>query len=445
MLGTHPLRRLLAGALAIASVGCSVDRLPLDPSAASPPAHTTDSAPYAFEARGGCDRDAATPAPPVQSRWCLQLAAESDVEDLLEDHELNLVKYQADARLALVGAPSDIEALREDPRVLYAEANHPVAIDDPLDMLMGFHQGDWDPSGVLTQELLASLQLPELHTLATGAGIKIAILDTGADASHPHLAGHILNAGKFHGLAEDESPNGRDDDGDGDVDEAFGHGTHLAGLLTTLAPGAQILPLGVLNDDGVGTEFDLAVGLRLARLWGAQVVNLSLRMAAPSPIVADGLAELRASGAVILVSAGNEPGAPLPYPASDPSVVPVAATDLGDLLAPFSTSTGALLAAPGVRLESCYPTNRWAWASGTSMACAVAAGSLATVASVQGPASVGRALLALQQRAVPVENSPDLLGGRVAPLAAAQAMCLPRSALPAPTTPQPTAMNGAQL
>jgi subtilisin family serine protease len=99
-------------------------------------------------------------------------------------------------------------------------------------------------------------------------------------------------------------------------------------------------------------------------------------------------------------------------------VVSVAATESGDVVAPFSASHGVRLAAPGVDIESSFPGERTARATGTSMACAVASGCMALLAEHTSVAADPRPLKALnllRQFAVSVVPEGEINDGRVAP------------------------------
>ena len=94
-------------------------------------------------------------------------------------------------------------------------------------------------------------------------GVVVAVLDTGIDASHPQLAGRIAEGG-FNALTNDANiadvGDGVDNDNDGATDEMVGHGTYVAGLITLIASDVKLLPITVLNSDGVGNYLELPEG-----------------------------------------------------------------------------------------------------------------------------------------------------------------------------------------
>jgi subtilisin family serine protease len=193
----------------------------------------------------------------------------------------------------------------------------------------------------------------------------------------------------------------QDDDEDGLVDEAFGHGTHIAGLIRTVAPAARILPYRVMDAEGRGKLYDIAVGLERALEEEVDVVNLSFRFAEPSALLDGILDRLVARGVRVVAAAGNRAGAAA-YPASHPGVIAVAAAD-GGALAGFSASRGVDIAAPGVELVSSYPGSGLATASGTSMATALVTGSLALLGPVRSGGPGPRDLL--RATALPLEGT----------------------------------------
>ncbi|GHB39065.1 peptidase [Streptomyces viridiviolaceus] len=234
-----------------------------------------------------------------------------------------------------------------------------------------------------------------------GDGVKVAVLDTGADASHPDLAGRITEAKDFSGSS-----------GTGDV---FGHGTHVASIVggsgaasdgsrKGVAPDADLLIGKVLGDDGYGSESQVIAGMEWAASEGAQVVNMSLG----SEQATDGrdpmslaLNELgRRTGTLFVVAAGNsgEQGArTVGSPGAADAALTVGAVDRDDSLAAFSSRGPRLgddsvkpdVTAPGVGIVAARAAGttmgdpvdeHHVAASGTSMATPHVAGAAALLA-----------------------------------------------------------------
>ncbi len=240
-----------------------------------------------------------------------------------------------------------------------------------------------------------------------GSGVKVAVLDTGIDSTHPDLAGKVVAARNF----TSSNPAA--------VKDGHGHGTHVSsivagsgaassGLYRGVAPGAQLLVGKVLSDSGTGLTSGLIDGIEWAALSGAQIVNMSIGGARPSryddgsdPLVStiDLVSSLR--GTLFVIAAGNSgPDAgTLNSPGVAASALTVGAVDGTDALAPFS-SRGPLpydyprilkpdLVAPGVRIAAARASGTsmdtpidpyYTRASGTSMATPHVAGAAAIVA-----------------------------------------------------------------
>jgi subtilisin family serine protease len=230
---------------------------------------------------------------------------------------------------------------------------------------------------------------------ADGSGVVVAVVDTGIDARHRRLKGRVVapfNAftGKSDVAAVRDAGDRVNNDGDFVpsgrplIDEAVGHGTHVAGVVAQVAPGASIMPIKALDSDGSGQAFYLALAIYHAAGAGADVVNLSLGSEGESRAVAEAVEAALASGAAVVAAAGNggdedangEPTMVAPeYPAAMEGVIAVGATGKDDAPAAFSSRYEQVdLSAPGVGIGSAFPRGaqgikRWyaRW-SGTSMA-----------------------------------------------------------------------------
>ena len=185
---------------------------------------------------------------------------------------------------------------------------------------------------------LALLQAQQSWTRGTGAGVLVAVVDSGIDAANVHLAGAVVG-----GI--DLVLDGEDAQGQTDVD---GHGTAIAGQIAArqytgsgvigLAPAADLLSVRVYRgtdqqsvDAGFGpTTARLAAGIRYAAEARAQIVNVSMSDVAPSPELEAAVQYAESLGSLVVASAGNRAPETTDgprYPAAYPGVLGVSATD----------------------------------------------------------------------------------------------------------------------
>jgi subtilisin family serine protease len=218
------------------------------------------------------------------------------------------------------------------------------------------------------QYALAKLHLPEAHTLAHGANVVVAIIDSGIDKTHPELAGSIIDS--FDALASKEGPHV--------------HGTAIAGVIAShaklmgSAPSAKILAIRAFGQAAGGAESNSYVILKsldYAVSHGAQIVNMSF--AGPKDaLIERGITATAAKGLVMIAAAGNA-GAKSPplYPAANPNVIAVSATDAQDkLFAASNRGSYIALAAPGVDIFLPAPDEKYQMTSGTSFSAAYVSG-----------------------------------------------------------------------
>ncbi|MFC5970968.1 S8 family peptidase [Halomarina salina] len=231
----------------------------------------------------------------------------------------------------------------------------------------------------------------------TGAGAKVAVLDTGVASRHPDLREN-LGEGKAFVESDHEVGDGEDDEsGAADVaadlpawQDTDGHGTHCAGIVGAsdneqgvrgVAPGASIHAIKVGSDSG-GKSADIAAGLEYAADSGVHVANLSLGDEDPSDLIADACRYATEAGVLVVGAAGNvdvgEDNTVVRYPAAHESVLAVGAlADEGEL-ADFSlTGPEVELVAPGDDVLSTVPGDEYEEHSGTSMAAPHVAGAAA--------------------------------------------------------------------
>ena len=243
-----------------------------------------------------------------------------------------------------------------------------------------------------TQWGLDALRAEEAWELATAGGTTIAVLDSGVDGSHPDLVG-VLGDG-YDAL---------DADGDGTADTSErGHGTRVAGVagaevgndigIAGMAPGAELLPVRVLDDFGEGDGASIADGVLWAAGQGADVINLSLGGVGRDEVLSLAIEHARRQGSLVVASSGNsaERGNPVVYPAAEPSTVAVGAVGQDLERAVFSSYGDWLdLVAPGTAITTTCPiglTERCTdgyhlFSSGTSFAAPFVSGTAALLAA----------------------------------------------------------------
>ncbi len=198
--------------------------------------------------------------------------------------------------------------------------------------------------------------------LSTGAGVRVAVIDSGVSKAHPAMEGKVLPGNDFV------------TSGGGDCDEN-GHGTLIAGIIAGrqsvsngyafhgVAPDAQIVPVRVLRDQSRTFEEELPARIATAIRWaidtgGAKVVNLSLTTT-HSPDLQAAIRYGVGKGVVFVAAAGNEgaskPGEPV-YPASYDGVIAVASVDRNDAHVGTSTTGSYVdIAAPGIEMSGPAP------------------------------------------------------------------------------------------
>jgi subtilisin family serine protease len=274
-----------------------------------------------------------------------------------------------------------------------------------------------------TQPALDRIGALRAHAQATGRGIVVAVLDGGFDLRHEALAGRLAGPG-YDALACDGDPedrgNGRDDDGDGGIDDGAGHGTAVAGVVLATAPGALVLPIRVLDDEGNGTALSLSLGILYALDAGAQVLNISAGGQVVSKIVEDTLRDAARTDVLIVTSTGNSGINRVDYPASSRYVVPVAGLAPDGRVDPSSNYGREVeLCAPSIDVIAPYPggTKSYGRWRGTSLAAPFLAGAAALVLEddpLLTPEAAGEVLLANLAPYGPMPSTYDgLLGNGV--------------------------------
>jgi len=297
-------------------------------------------------------------------------------------------------RLRIVDGVSPVDkaaALILNPLVIYAEPNYIGQAPESV-YKSAWSKGNNDETGYKIQWAPDKIRLPEALAISRGAGVTVAVLDTGIDPTHPAFAGRLVPGFDFVDLDADPR-----EQGVLGQDAAYGHGTHVSGLVALVAPDAKIMPLRILKPDGSGSSWLLAQAIRFATDAHVGVINVSYSVQHHALLIDDvlGIATSALSGAVVAAAAGNSGGTAPEYPAAEnvPGLVSVAASTISDTLADFS-SRGAWVdvSAPGDRIVSTVPLASgvsYATWSGTSMAAPLMAGTAALLRAAQPNLSPG--------------------------------------------------------
>ena len=356
----------------------------------------------------------------VPGEVLVKLRNSADLPGVLSMHKLTLLSRLGARpmfRMKLVSGgnlDSKLAELRADSRVLIAEPNFHAASPEAR------KAGVWaigQASQYTAQWAPKAIGLPAAHALSRGAGVRVAVLDTGVDLSHPALRSKLLPGRDFV-------------DGDNDPSEVggvgrpgWGHGTHVAGLVLLTAPSARVVPLRVLDPDGRGNVWAIAEALLYAAdpdgvgatNDGAHVINLSLGTTQPTRML-DVVVELvtcsdddededdddysdpgfrqdqercnQHHGSVVMAASGNGASSTeRQFPAAEGAegALAVAASNSSSRLASFSNKGPWIqIAAPGDGITSTVPGGGYGVWSGTSMATPLASG-VAALLKAQNP------------------------------------------------------------
>lgn len=213
----------------------------------------------------------------------------------------------------------------------------------------------------------------------TGDPVKVAVVDTGIDLTHPDLAANIK--GGYNAINPTRTAN--DDNG---------HGTHVAGIIGALdntigvvgvGPKVDLYAVKVLNRNGSGYLSDIIEGIDWSIQNGIQVINMSLGTASNVQSFHDAVVRAYQTGIVVVAAAGNNYGGAVDYPGAYPEVIAVSATNSSNGIASFSSVGPEVdLAAPGASIFSSYKGSTYKTLSGTSMASPHVAGAAALVLTV---------------------------------------------------------------
>jgi subtilisin family serine protease len=373
-----------------------------------------------------------------------QIIAEIDssqADDLARRHRLRLIGSQD---VPLVGSAFSLFRIT-DRRSVENVRTALAAAAGVRSVHLNFRYVLQDQKSALTegdpaQYALAKLRLPEAHALSRGANVTVAVIDSGIDVAHPELANAIAES--FDALGGKEGPHV--------------HGTGIAGAIVShgrlmgSAPKARILAIrafGAAPTGAESTSFVILKSLDFAASHGAQIVNMSF--AGPKdPLLERGIAAAATKGMVLVAASGNAgPKSPPLYPAANPNVIAVSATDAHDRLFPASSRGGHIaVAAPGVDIFLPAPDGKYQMTSGTSFSAAYISG-LAALMMARKPELVPaevRAILMKTARDLGLPGRDDLFGAGEADAFSAVTAVLDTAAPVAAAPDQPAAEKVAE-
>jgi thermitase len=284
--------------------------------------------------------------------------------------------------------------------------------------------------GSTNQHAIKYLNLSCAAEPPAGKGVKVAVLDTGAQLDHPALKANFSGVERYDFVDDDTTPSDDldVDPRDGRRDRMAGHGTHVAGIVDRVAPKAKIMPLRVLDSTGSGNVYTISKAISFAERYGTDVMNLSLGSSQRSELLQEMIGDAIERGVVVAAAAGNSNESTPHYPAAgnysdevigDPLFKP---SDVGLLavssVVPRKDNSGyeyerksvfanygewVTIAVPGEnqgRLEygirSAFPVDKYANWRGTSMATPFISGQAALIRSLDPtlePASIKRKIL----------------------------------------------------
>ncbi len=316
---------------------------------------------------------------------------ESEKKDIEETYGVTFVEEQSAGGIYVLN-------ISQESNVSELSKKYSTTVETDIPVKISADTVDWG---------ISRIGADKVWSTGSGAGIKIAIIDTGVQIDHPDLRANIVEGYDF--VNTDNDPN--DDNG---------HGTHVAGIASatlnqsgTIGAGysAKIMPVKVLNNQGYGYLSDVAKGIYYAADNGARIINLSLGTPSDTYTLRSAITYAANKGVLIIAAAGNDGGAPCLYPAAYSSAVCVMATDSSNQLASFS-NIGGEISAPGVSNYSTFVGSSYRYLSGTSMATPHISGAAALLMSICTDCSTSEIRSILRDTAIDLgETGKDILFG----------------------------------
>ncbi len=277
-------------------------------------------------------------------------------EQVLVRFQPGTTRAQVDASIAAVGGVGVVMTydLVPDLYCVQVPAGSPEKIITDLSRDAGVKYAELDyyrfALAQSTPYGIDMVMAPQAWPTSRGGTIRVAVLDTGLDLSHPDLPTPVLMRSFINGQA---------------VDDLHSHGTHTAGTVLAIdntigvvgvAPEASLMVGKVLGNAGYGSDAGVLAGIDWAVTNGARVVSMSLGGGGASQAGQDTITAAVNANVLVLASAGNANSSDPSYPASYTGVMSIAAVDSDGVKASFS-NFGPLISvtAPGVNVQSSVP------------------------------------------------------------------------------------------
>jgi len=260
------------------------------------------------------------------------------------------------------------------------------------------------PVGQETPWGITKVQAPAAWNVTQGEGVKLAVIDTGIDLTHPDLAPNIK--GGWNAITTED-----------DFNDDHGHGSHISGTIAAVdndqgvvgvAPKVSLYSVKVLDKNGLGNVDDILAGMQWAVDHKMEIVNMSLGSNEFYPDIADMVSAMVQAGVIFVAAAGNSQG-PVGYPAAYPGAIAITASDINDNISLLS-NRGPEIAfiAPGMEVRSTSIQDGYKIRSGTSMAAPHVSGLMALYVAKHKGATPAQARAALAEASHKLPNVPDI-------------------------------------
>jgi len=378
----------------------------------------------------------------AQDKFVL-VTSPSKVQDVCGRHGLSQLSQltsgsSGESGTYLVVTPAVDPAIATDPEVQSFELDHPLGVSE----LSGNTQGSLLQSATSVLDLLPErapvtyfgstvanyyvsqpastltrLSAVQSQSGLTGAGLVVAVIDTGVDPNHPALTGVLVTGFDFvhdtvggselvdlsaDQIASLSQSNTSILDGQNLVQlntytmailsqsntsildggpKSFGHGTMTAGLVHLIAPNAKIMPLKAFTADGASDLYNILRAIRYAADHGANVISMSFEIAQSSPSLQNAIQYALSKNVTIGAASGNDGQQLMVYPAGYNSVIGVGSTSNQDSKSAFTNfgTNAVYVAAPGEGVITTFPGGHYAAGWGTSFSAPLVAGEAALI------------------------------------------------------------------